>query len=85
MEAVQGEEVVGTETVERSITLASILWMPFTYYTSIFLYRAYPDEIEINVVKDRTLPLKGKPAAVWKDEDLSAPRNNGSVWEKPLY
>ena len=60
--------------MHRSISFASILWAPFTYLSSIWLYQAYPDEIEIPI---DTYLLRGGSNS--SDFD-----NGGSVWDRPV-
>ena len=60
---------VGAVAIHRSISLASILWMPLTYGLSIFTYKAYPSEIEIPidtyVMRSDFNNDNGKPTSVW--------------------
>ena len=49
LEAQLDGRVVGSTNIHREITMLSILFSPVTYLTSIWLYRAYPDEIEIPI------------------------------------
>ena len=49
LEAQLDGRVVGSTNIHREITMLSILFSPVTYFTSIWLYRAYPDEIEIPI------------------------------------
>ena len=50
MQAVdENNNVVGSLPVRRSITLASILWMPFSYCISLFVYQAYDGDFMIYI------------------------------------
>lgn len=69
LEAYLDGQRVGAVAIHRSISLASILWMPLTYGLSIFVYKAYPDEIEIPidsyVMRSNFNSDTGKPTSVW--------------------
>lgn len=69
LEAYLDGQRVGVVAIHRSISLASILWMPLTYGLSIFVYKAYPDEIEIPidnyVMRSNYNSDTGKPKSVW--------------------
>lgn len=88
-EAQKGETVVGQDIVSREITFASVIWMPFTYFLSLFLYQAYPDVIVIPVEQEK-VPLAGN---TWQPESSPVPSSSsgtsattgGSVWDKPIY
>ena len=88
-EAQKGETVVGQDIVSREVTFASVIWMPFTYCLSLFVYQAYPDEIVIPVDQDK-VPLAGNS---WQAESSPVPSasskttntTGGSVWDKPIY
>lgn len=82
-EAQKGDHVVGQDIVSREITAATVLWMPFTYCLSLFLYQAYPDEIVIPV-ESGSAPLMQES---WQSESSGtpAPSVGGSVWDKPIY
>lgn len=89
LQAVKDGVVAGETDASRSITAASILWAPFTYYTSLFIYKAYPDEIYIYVddreqFRDRFENRYGGSDTMQKQEDASSRSDGGSVWEKPL-
>lgn len=45
----ENNNVVGSLPIRRSITLASILWMPFSYCVSLFVYQAYDDDFMIYI------------------------------------
>ena len=49
LEAVKGGAVVGKKTIKREITTASVMWGFFTYFTTLFLYQAYPDNVYIPI------------------------------------
>lgn len=74
LEAYLDGQRVGSINIHRSISFASILWAPFTYLSSIWLYQAYPDEIEIPI---DTYLLRGGSNS--SDFD-----NGGSVWDRPV-
>lgn len=74
----QNNRIVGAIEAERSITLSSILWIPFTYCTSLFLYQGYTDNIIIPIN-----PRKKYDELSGEYEDDTP--NDGSFWEQPLY
>ena len=89
-EAQKGNRVVGQRNVSRDVTAASILWMPFTCYLSIFVYQAYPAEIVIPIYDD----VKPEPTRnAWREETSENPSTSTeesntsgvSAWEKPIY
>ena len=47
LEAVKNGNVVGRTTIKREITTASIFWGFITYFVSLYVYEAYPDEVYI--------------------------------------
>ena len=49
LEAFLDGQRVGSIEVHRSMSFMSILFAPFTYTLSLWLYQAYPDEIEIPI------------------------------------
>ena len=71
IEAFKDGTVVGSIRISRHVTPASILWVPFTYASSFWLYRAFPDDIEIPI--DRNA-LKA-----------NSPDDGISVWDKPYH
>ena len=81
-----GDKVVGHSSVPREVTVGSILWMPFTYCLSLFLYQALPDVIVIPI-DEPSAPVPYAPK--WKSEEpdasVSSDDAGGSIWEKPLY
>ena len=90
-QAQQGDMVVGQRNLSRDVTLASILWMPFTCYLSVFIYQAYPDEIVIPV--DQSL-VPESSRSTWQTESSPSPTTSsgssnvsggGSVWDRPIY
>lgn len=80
-EAQKGSHVVGHDIVSREITAASVLWMPFTYFLSLFVYQAYPDEIVIPI-DSSAIPVQ---QPTWQSESSENSSVGGSVWEKPIY
>lgn len=45
---------VGTANISRNVTMASILWMPFTYCLSAYFYQAYDESVMIYISKPAT-------------------------------
>lgn len=88
-EAQKGETVVGQDVVSREVTAATFLWMPFTYFLSVFLYQAYPDEIVIpvdpSVVPMASDSWSAKSAPVPSATSQTTNTTGGSVWDKPIY
>ena len=70
---VKDDVAIGHTQIKREITAASVFWMFFTYFTSLYLYQAYPDEAFIFV--DDT-----------KIKKTSSFGNNGSSnWDKSPF
>ena len=91
-EAQQGGTVVGQRNVSRDVTLASILWMPFTCYLSVFAYQAYPDEIVIPInqvmvpePKRDAWNAESTPSQSTTTPTTNTNTSGGSVWDKPIY
>lgn len=49
LEAVKNGTVVGKKTIRRHITAESVLWGFATYFTSLYLYQAYPKNVNIPI------------------------------------
>ena len=88
-EAQKGETVAGQRSVSRDVTFASVIWMPFTYCLSLFIYQAYPDEIVIPIDQDRVPVVQG---SAWQTDSSpsaassgSSNASGGSVWDRPIY
>lgn len=86
LEAVKGGQVVGRTTITRQITTASILWMFYTCYTSLYFYQAYPDNVYIpldysraDLIKDSQTSSDGWGSAT--DWNTSPYKSSGSVWD----
>lgn len=81
LELVKNGRVVGSKTVNREITGASIFWGFFTYFTSLYLYQAYPNDIyiPINYNNERNYSNSENNSASWDDTPY---KNAGSVWDK---
>ena len=84
-EAQKNGTTVGQTSVSREITLASVLWMPFTYCLSLFVYQAYPDEIVIPVDADKVPYSSGSPWRANAQEKPASENAGGSVWDRPIY
>ena len=89
-EAQKGETVAGQRSVSRDVTFATVMWMPFTYCLSLFIYQAYPDEIVIPI-DPAVAPVNSESS--WQAESSSTSSTTtrttestgGSVWDKPIY
>jgi len=81
-EAQKGNTVVGHKSISRSITVASILLMPFTFYLSPFLYQAYPDEIVIYIDESALEESRNDRTG---SSGTSDHFSGGSDWEKPIF
>ena len=75
LEAYLDGQSVGAIEVHRGISFASILWIPLTYGMSLFLYKAYPDEIEI--------PIDSYVLRSGYRSDNGDSFGSGSVWDRP--
>jgi hypothetical protein len=73
LEAYMDGQRVGSVNIHREVTFMSILFMPVTYCLSFWLYKAYPDEIEIPI--DSYVLRTGN--------NNSGFSNGGSVWDRP--
>lgn len=47
LEVVKNGNVVGRTTIKREITTASVFWGFLTYFVTLYVYEAYPDEVYI--------------------------------------
>jgi len=78
IEARDGDRIVGSIAVQRQMGVGSVVLGFFTYFTSLYWYRHYPDEIVIPI-KPTSLPQDSVKTQTW-DKPLSGP----SAWEKPM-
>lgn len=81
LELVKNGKVIGHTTVRREITTASVLWGFCTYFTSLYLYQAYPNEVFIPInyggYAETDYPISQKSS--W---DTSPLAESESVWDK---
>jgi len=76
LEARLNDQKVGSIRIHRSITPLTVLWT-FIFIPSIWLYQAYPDEIEIPIDKrDLQRAKMGKA-------EFGSSTTSESVWDKP--
>lgn len=75
LEAYLDGQRVGAVAIHRSISFASILWMPLTYGLSLFVYKAYPDDIEI--------PIDIYALRSEHNSKSSFDESSVSVWDRP--
>lgn len=85
LEAVKGGTVVGRKTIKREITSASVFWGFFTYFTTLYLYQAYPDNVYIPIDYNNrevsNLVQKQGPSNDW---NTSPYKSQGSSWDAPM-
>lgn len=80
LEAVKNGTVVGKTTIRRRITTESILWGFATYFTSLYIYQAYPKNVYIPVnynSETENQELRGAPKVDWN----KSPFNSDDAWE----
>jgi len=84
LEAVKNGTTVGKKTIKREITTASIVWGFYTYFSSLYLYQAYPDKVYIPIdygnqgVSDLVRTERNT-----NDWNTSPYKSKGSVWDSP--
>lgn len=92
LEAYLDGQKVGSIEIRRTISPLSILLAPFTDCLSLWLYRAYPDDIEIPI-ETYMNEVNGSTTSVWDmpykpantEQDMSTAgeqsTGNGSIWD----
>ena len=76
LEAVSNGKVVGRTSTKREITGASVFWGFFTYFITLYVYQAYPDNVYIPIDYSR-----GDP----RDSQSSGDKWGASDWDKSPY
>ncbi len=85
LEAVKNGNVVGRTSIQREITTSSILWGFLTYFVTLYVYEAYPDQVYIPL--DYSNPIvneQGKYNGGFAGGDAwntSPFQSNGSAWD----
>ena len=81
LELVKNGKVIGHTTVRREITTASVLWGFCTYFTSLYLYQAYPSEVFVPINYSVYSPEDNSNSrkSSW---DTSPLTESESVWDK---
>ncbi len=87
VEAKDGNLVLGQVSMSRSITAGSVFLAFFTYFTSLYWYEAYPDEITIPINISAGLRKKvnnNSWDAPYKDSEDSETGTATSQWDQPF-
>ncbi|MCK9183546.1 MAG: hypothetical protein M0P13_11820 [Fibrobacteraceae bacterium] len=85
VEAKDGNQILGQASMSRSITAASVVFGFFTYFTSLYWYEAYPDEIKIPINSSASLrkkAYKNSWDAPYKNSE--DPETATSQWDQPF-
>ena len=86
LEAYLDGQRVGSIEVHRSISIATLLWAIPTYTAALWLYQAYPDEIEIPIdtylIRNNNNSSNGETTSVW-DRPYNSTKKAKKV-EKPV-
>lgn len=81
LEAVKGNTVVGRTSIKREITTASVMWGFFTYFTTLYLYQAYPDNVFIPIDYDNEIVNRKVRETGGSDWNTSPYKAQGSSWD----
>ena len=81
LELVKNGKIVGSKSIRREMTTASVLWGFCTYFTSLYLYQAYPDEVFIPI-NYRNYSETESPSGQKSSWDTSPLSESESVWDK---
>lgn len=81
LEAVKGNTVVGRTSIKREITTASIMWGFCTYFITLYLYQAYPDNVFIPIDYNNELVNRKVRERGGSDWDASPYSTQGSSWD----
>ena len=85
LEAVKGGTVVGRKTIKREITTASVFWGFFTYFTTLYIYQAYPDNVYIPIdysnANVANMVQRTGSTNTW---NTSPYKSQGSSWDDPM-
>ena len=85
LEAVKGSTVVGKTTIKREITSASVFWGFFTYFITLYIYQAYPDNVYIPIdYSNSAVSNMVKTSASANDWSTSPYKSQGSAWDTPM-
>lgn len=87
LEAVKNGNVVGRTTTKREITTASVFWGFLTYFVTLYVYEAYPDDVYIpldysNPVVNEQLKYNNNNGFSGGDSWNASPfQSGGSAWD----
>lgn len=81
LEAYLDGQRVGSINIHRTVSFATILWAIPTYGAALFLYKAYPDEIEIPI---DTYVLRNGNNNYGYSKQRENNEYSGSVWDRPF-
>ena len=81
LELVKNGKIVGSKSIRREMTTASVLWGFCTYFASLYLYQAYPDEVFIPI-NYREYSEADSPSVQKSSWDTSLLSERESVWDK---
>ena len=84
LEAVKGNTVVGRTTIKREITTSSILWGFCTYFITLYIYQAYPDNVFIPIdYNNEIVNRKVRETSTGSNWETSPYKSQGSSWDAP--
>jgi hypothetical protein len=87
LEAVKNGNVVGRTSTKREITTSSVFWGFFTYFVTLYVYQAYPDDVYIpldysNPVVNEQARYNNNGGFAGGDTWNSSPfQSGGSAWD----
>ncbi|MBR4785189.1 MAG: hypothetical protein IK012_08050 [Fibrobacter sp.] len=81
LEAVKNGTVVGKKTIRRQITTESFLWGFATYFTSLYIYQAYPKNVYIPVDYNNEIVNGAITETKTVDWSKSPFENGNSAWD----
>ncbi|MBR2308538.1 MAG: hypothetical protein IKA48_15325 [Fibrobacter sp.] len=85
LKAVKGNTVVGRTTIKREITTASVMWGVVSYFTTLFVYQAYPDNVYIPIDYSSEMVSRTVRETGGNDWNTSPYKSQGSAWDRPGY
>jgi hypothetical protein len=85
LKAVKGNTVVGRTSIKREITTASVMWGFCTYFITLYLYQAYPDNVFIPIDYSSEIVSRTVRETGGNDWNTSPYKSQGSAWDRPGY
>ncbi len=87
LEAVKNGNVVGRTTTKREITTASVFWGFLTYFVTLYVYEAYPDDVYIpldysNPMVNEQIKNSNSGFSGGDSWNTSPFQSGGSAWDK---